>query len=53
LTDFFGKIFRDRHSINALGPFLGKGVYVVDVLTWTWTPIFLAFFSCLVIIGSI
>jgi hypothetical protein len=30
---------------TALGPFLGKGVYVVDVLTWTWTPVFyVAFF---------
>ncbi|MBW2573282.1 MAG: hypothetical protein JRD87_13455 [Deltaproteobacteria bacterium] len=39
---------------TALGPFLGKGVYVVDVLTWTCTPVFLfGFFSCLVLIVSI
>jgi len=30
---------------NAPGPFLGKSVYIVDVLTWTWTPVcHLAFF---------
>ena len=30
---------------TALGPFLGKGLYVVDIFTWTWTPVlYLAFF---------
>jgi uncharacterized membrane protein YedE/YeeE len=37
--------FKNAVKTTALGPFLGKGVYVVDVLTWTWTPVFyLAFF---------
>lgn len=44
IADCFCKIFRHRHSTSALGPFLGKGVYVVDVLTWTWTTIFWLFF---------
>ena len=32
-------------SSPAIRLFLGKGVYIPDVLTWTWTPVFyLAFF---------
>jgi len=37
--------FKYEVQTTALGPFLGKGIYVVDILTWTWTPVFyIAFF---------
>ena len=37
--------FKNAVKTTALGSFLGKGIYVVDVLTWAWTPVFyLAFF---------
>ena len=37
--------FKYKVQSTALGPFLGKGIYVVDILTWTWTPVFyVAFF---------
>jgi len=35
------------HAVKstALGPFLGKGIYIPEILTWTWTPIvYLLFF---------
>ncbi|MDH4204238.1 MAG: hypothetical protein OEV45_01810 [Desulfobacteraceae bacterium] len=32
--------FKNAVKTTALGPFLGKGVYVVNVLTWTRTPVF-------------
>ena len=32
-------------NTTAIANYLGKGVYIPDVLTWTWTPVFyLAFF---------
>ncbi len=36
-----------KHAVSstALGPFLGKGIYVVDIFGWTWTPVlYIGFF---------
>jgi len=36
-----------KHAVSstALGPFLGKGIYTVDIFGWTWTPVlYIAFF---------
>jgi uncharacterized membrane protein YedE/YeeE len=39
--------FKYTVATTALGPFLGKGVYVVKVLGWTWTPVFYIIFFLL------